>query len=67
MLRTERSSDTSASGEIDLPAYFQPSAAEGLKTGSLPTVCCMEDIQAGFLGSSLHKRQQYLLLLLPHK
>lgn len=33
-------------GEEEDLSYFQPSAGEGLKTGSLPTICSMEDIKA---------------------
>ena len=35
-------------GEDEAEPYFQPSAAEDLKTGFLPTICSMEDIKVDF-------------------
>ena len=32
-------------GDDEAISYFQPSAAENLKTGYLPTICSMEDIK----------------------
>lgn len=38
-----------AAADTEKPAYFQPLPAEDLRTGGLPTICCMEDIKASNL------------------